>query len=195
MDDDFGVRRRLQRLQEARATRESSAADEFDCIVDFTTSVHKGDRINRRAVCLGPSMASTTTTPASRRPSGVRTDRDRLRDYYGLGAGSSSGTTDTSAIPADAKKAEGSTTQNTPAATRAEDLKEVLRNESVQGLLKKHSDLQTEIRELDGERQSLVYNHHTDLVAASETIRKVSRRAHAHRFHHADDCIKPGIDR
>jgi hypothetical protein len=30
-----------------------------------------------------------------------------------------------------------------------------------------------EIRELDGERQSLVYNHHHELIAASDTIRAV----------------------
>jgi hypothetical protein len=31
----------------------------------------------------------------------------------------------------------------------------------------------TEIRELDGERQSLVYNHHHELIDASDTIKKV----------------------
>jgi hypothetical protein len=31
----------------------------------------------------------------------------------------------------------------------------------------------TEIRELDGERQSLVYNHHHELIAASDTIAAV----------------------
>jgi vacuolar protein sorting-associated protein 51 len=30
-----------------------------------------------------------------------------------------------------------------------------------------------EIRQLDGERQSLVYNHHHELIAASDTIRAV----------------------
>ena len=32
-----------------------------------------------------------------------------------------------------------------------------------------------EIRQLDGERQSLVYNHHHELIAASDTIRAVGR--------------------
>ncbi len=32
----------------------------------------------------------------------------------------------------------------------------------------------TEIRELDSERQSLVYNHHHELIAASDTIAAVS---------------------
>lgn len=34
-----------------------------------------------------------------------------------------------------------------------------------------------EIRELDGERQSLVYNHHSELIDASETIKKMKSRA------------------
>lgn len=33
----------------------------------------------------------------------------------------------------------------------------------------------TEIRQLDSERQSLVYNHHHELIAASDTIAAVSR--------------------
>ena len=33
--------------------------------------------------------------------------------------------------------------------------------------------LVVEIRQLDGERQSLVYNHHHELIAASDTIRAV----------------------
>lgn len=35
-----------------------------------------------------------------------------------------------------------------------------------------------EIRELDSERQSLVYNHHHELIAASDTIAAVSLSCH-----------------
>lgn len=35
-----------------------------------------------------------------------------------------------------------------------------------------------EIRELDSERQSLVYNHHHELIAASDTIAAVSPTSH-----------------
>jgi vacuolar protein sorting-associated protein 51 len=35
------------------------------------------------------------------------------------------------------------------------------------------SSLVPEVRQLDGERQSLVYNHHHELIAASDTIRAV----------------------
>lgn len=33
----------------------------------------------------------------------------------------------------------------------------------------------SEMRELDGERQSLVYNHHHELIDATDTISAVSR--------------------
>ncbi|GJJ08221.1 hypothetical protein Clacol_002430 [Clathrus columnatus] len=36
----------------------------------------------------------------------------------------------------------------------------------------------TEIRELDSERQSLVYNHHHELIAASDTITAVCDLIH-----------------
>ncbi|KAG6884485.1 hypothetical protein C0992_006246 [Termitomyces sp. T32_za158] len=38
-------------------------------------------------------------------------------------------------------------------------------------------NLGAEIRELDSERQSLVYNHHHDLIAASDTIATMKTRA------------------
>ncbi|TNY21674.1 Vps51/Vps67-domain-containing protein, partial [Rhodotorula diobovata] len=46
-------------------------------------------------------------------------------------------------------------------------------------LLNGTSPSSSEIRELDGERQSLVYNHHHELIDASDTIRKMKSRAEA----------------
>lgn len=40
--------------------------------------------------------------------------------------------------------------------------------------------LRSEIRELDSERQSLVYNHHHELIAASDTIAAVSYSSFFH---------------
>ncbi len=67
---------------------------------------------------------------------------------------------------------------------------EKLSNQSLADLLKRENELLTgsfyqrtilldlshfilEIRELDSERQSLVYNHHHELIEASDTIKKV----------------------
>lgn len=61
----------------------------------------------------------------------------------------------------------------------------LLRTQSLSRLLKEESDLLTSIRELDGERQSLVYNHHHELVSASETMRKMKERA---------DTLLPSLD-
>ena len=46
---------------------------------------------------------------------------------------------------------------------------------SLPDLMKRENDLLDEIRELGSERQSLVYNHHHELIAASDTISAVSR--------------------
>lgn len=57
------------------------------------------------------------------------------------------------------------------------DLYSLLRSNSLSVLLEKESELIVQIRELDGERQSLVYNHHHELVAASDTIRNMKIRS------------------
>jgi len=44
-------------------------------------------------------------------------------------------------------------------------------------LLKKENDLLTDIRQLEGERQSLVYNHHHELIDATDTISAMKARA------------------
>lgn len=54
---------------------------------------------------------------------------------------------------------------------------QLIMTSSLPTLLKREHDLITEIRELDSERQSLVYNHHHELVAASDTIAVMKNRA------------------
>lgn len=48
---------------------------------------------------------------------------------------------------------------------------------SLTTLLKKENELLTEMRQLDGERQSLVYNHHHELIDATDTISAMRSRA------------------
>jgi len=48
---------------------------------------------------------------------------------------------------------------------------------SLSALLKKENDLSSEIRQLESDRQALVYNHHHELIAASDTIRAMKLRA------------------
>lgn len=115
-----------------------------------------------------------------------RRANDLLRNYYGLSSSASSASAaanpdGTAGLPSlatvrpvgppdtgDARDPDSSKFDSALA------FKLLLREKGLSQLLADESDLLTEIRELDGERQSLVYNHHHELVAASETIRKVS---------------------
>jgi len=54
---------------------------------------------------------------------------------------------------------------------------QLITTSSLPTLLKRENELLTEIRQLDSERQSLVYNHHHELIAASDTIAAMKTRA------------------
>lgn len=111
--------------------------------------------------------AEVTSGSSSPRP---RTDKRRaanlLRDYYGL-------STDANSSQQVSSIGESGKTDVGPKI----DLHSLLRSNSLSMLLGKESELIVQIRELDGERQSLVYNHHHELVAASDTIRNMKTRS------------------
>jgi len=54
---------------------------------------------------------------------------------------------------------------------------QLITTSSLPALLKRENELLAEIRQLESERQSLVYNHHHELIAASDTISVVKKRA------------------
>jgi len=54
---------------------------------------------------------------------------------------------------------------------------QLITTSSLPTLLKRENEILAEIRELDSERQSLVYNHHHELIAASDTIASMKSRA------------------
>ena len=99
-----------------------------------------------------------------------------MRNYYGLGDASSQAP---QRIDPDASTFDAQVAFQT-----------LLQEKSLAQLLKAESDLLTEIRELDGERQSLVYNHHHELVSASETIGRV-RELHGDGGGFGQECAHP----
>ncbi|PWN53522.1 hypothetical protein IE53DRAFT_310043 [Violaceomyces palustris] len=109
-------------------------------------------------------MATSSTPQTKRRAANL------LRDYYGIGSGGG-GTPRPNEPPLDP------TDPDSPSFDKDLYYKTLLSTSSLSQLLSKESQLITEIRELDGERQSLVYNHHHELVAASDTIRNMKTRA------------------
>ncbi|KAH9945366.1 Vps51/Vps67-domain-containing protein [Epithele typhae] len=112
----------------------------------------------------GGARAGTPGTPQKARA------RDLLRKHYGLGMGpppplgagkSSQDPMDFDSVVFDAKAY----------------YEQLITTSSLPTLIKKENDLLTEIRQLDSERQSLVYNHHHELIAASDTIAAMKSRA------------------
>ncbi|KAK4055199.1 hypothetical protein OIV83_000479 [Microbotryomycetes sp. JL201] len=126
----------------------------------------------RRASHASSSGSPRVGTPSSAAGSDrKKRTRDLLRDYYGLG---SEGKKVTASPTPDALDIDNPATFVPEAYFR-----ELSQKASLPELLKREEELISEIRELDGERQSIVYNHHHELIEASDTIRKMKSRAEA----------------
>ncbi|KAI0687657.1 Vps51/Vps67-domain-containing protein [Cytidiella melzeri] len=123
-----------------------------------------------RRLSATPQPPSSSATPPPM--SGQKTRaRDLLRKHYGLGVGppppqgsGKQGVVDPMNLDSAAFDAKAYYEQ-------------LITTSSLPVLLKKENELLTEIRELDSERQSLVYNHHHELIAASDTIAAMKARA------------------
>ncbi|KAL1666907.1 Vps51/Vps67-domain-containing protein [Schizophyllum commune] len=94
--------------------------------------------------------------------------RDLLRKHYGLGVGPPP---PSPGVPADPMNLDS------PAFDAKTYYEQLITTSTLATLLKKENELISEIRELDGERQALVYNHHHELIAASDTIGAMKTRA------------------
>ncbi|KAL8292297.1 hypothetical protein RQP46_001763 [Phenoliferia psychrophenolica] len=119
------------------------------------------------------SQASSASGGGGGPPSAAGSDKKKrartlLRDYYGLAA-TAEGAAPKKGDPMDI---------DSPASFNPDVYFDSLASTaSLPDLLRKENELIVEIRELDGERQSLVYNHHSELIDASETIKKMKSRA------------------
>jgi hypothetical protein len=125
-----------------------------------------------------PSSTRTSFETTSRPHVPGRRNRAALRDYYGL---------KTSAVKdADSKISEESTrtdlgpeddetlTELDSSTFNAEDyVNNVLATSGLSGVLKVEADLVSQIRNLDSDRKSLVYDNYSKLLAATSTIRRM----------------------
>ncbi|PPQ90802.1 hypothetical protein CVT25_012122 [Psilocybe cyanescens] len=124
-----------------------------------------------------PSPAPGTSANASRRsvtstppPPGQKTRaRDLLRKHYGLGVGPPP--------PRPGGNSQDPMDLNSTAFDAKSYYEQLITTSTLPALLKRENELLTEIRQLDSERQSLVYNHHHELIAASDTISAMKTRA------------------
>ncbi|CBQ69497.1 conserved hypothetical protein [Sporisorium reilianum SRZ2] len=115
-----------------------------------------------------PSQSQGSTS-SPRPKQDKRRAANLLRDYYGL----SSDAPPASQLPVVSNDDASSSIPTAPKI----DLRSLISSNSLSVLLGKESELIVQIRELDGERQSLVYNHHHELVAASDTIRNMKLKS------------------
>ncbi|KAF8920373.1 Vps51/Vps67-domain-containing protein [Mucidula mucida] len=110
---------------------------------------------------LSPRRVTPTSPPKTRA-------RDLLRKHYGLAVGPPPPTLGASTDPMN---------MDSPAFDAKAYYEQLITTSNLPALLKQENELVSEIRELDSERQALVYNHHHELIAASDTIAAVKTRA------------------
>ncbi|KAI9685315.1 MAG: hypothetical protein M1822_004688 [Bathelium mastoideum] len=129
------------------------------------------------------SRSASATRPAAA-PEAQRRNRAALRDYYGL----KSAKKEEEAKPLPPEELEQESELDKAGFNADEYVKDVLARESLEGILKIESNFNqqkkqqhcltspgahTEIRGLDGERKSLVYDNYSKLIAATDTIRRM----------------------
>ncbi|KAF2500661.1 hypothetical protein BU16DRAFT_614383 [Lophium mytilinum] len=127
-----------------------------------------------------PSSSRTSLDNPSGRPTApgtTRRNRAALRDYYGLKgtqpASSPDPSTRTPLAPEDAEDDGGISELDKDGFDAAGYVNEILSKQGLSGVLRVESDLVSQIRNLDGERKSLVYDNYSKLIAATDTIRKM----------------------
>ncbi|CAK5269329.1 unnamed protein product, partial [Mycena citricolor] len=116
----------------------------------------------RRNSSALPSSPPPPTTPNKTRA------RDLLRKHYGLGVGPPT------PIPG---RTQDPMSLDSPAFDAKSYYEQLITTTTLPALMKRENELLSEIRQLDSERQSLVYNHHHELIAASDTIAAMKTRA------------------
>ncbi|KAL4064363.1 Vps51/Vps67-domain-containing protein [Scleroderma citrinum] len=120
-----------------------------------------------------PPSQSTPPRPQSSQssqaaPAPKSRARDLLRKHYGIGVGPPPPLPGNQNDPMN---------MDSPAFDAKSYYDQLIMTSSLPTLLKREVELLTEIRHLDSERQSLVYNHHHELIAARDTISAMKTRA------------------
>ncbi|KAI9159205.1 hypothetical protein H9P43_008542 [Blastocladiella emersonii ATCC 22665] len=128
-------------------------------------------------------MESTTTAPSDQPP---RRANRLLQSYYGTvaTAGNEGGSTSALNVATGVGGTGTLDSPSTPKRTEATDpdadgfdpdkyLKILLNEKTLPGLLKRDNDLIVEMKQLDGDRKTLVYENYSKLIDASDTIKRM----------------------
>ena len=142
----------------------------------MTSSPTPSNPSNKLTVALNAARRgeSSPSTPTVRRNPAILTPTARkqaLRDFYNLDKSKSASSSST--IELDREDFDGKDYVDKVVRERNLSTLIAMENDLVQGIFHGASFVDLDIRNLDGERKSLVYDNYNKLIAATETIRKV----------------------
>ncbi|KAF2813893.1 uncharacterized protein BDZ99DRAFT_436473 [Mytilinidion resinicola] len=126
-----------------------------------------------------PSSSRTSLEGPSGRPAApgtTRRNRAALRDYYGLKGTQPPSSPDPSSrtpLAPEEPEDDGISELDKDGFDAPGYVNGILSKQGLSGVLRVESDLVSQIRNLDGERKSLVYDNYSKLIAATDTIRKM----------------------
>jgi len=107
-------------------------------------------------------MNRTASSQVLERAAAKRRARTNLRDYYGL---------------SDNSKSKQAAQDESELSDPKQLFDHLYNTASLADMIEKDKETVEEIKELESERQALVYNHHHELIAASDTIHKMQTRS------------------
>jgi len=169
---DSPLPRRMPSSQNASTTPTSSSRPSLETSRSLTSSPNP----NTHSVATLPSISTTAPATAAAK----RTNRAALREYYKLKAGGAPGSPGaTPAVEVTDPFGGAYYSEVAPSEMDAADfdaeayVRRALEGSGLVDLLRIYAGVLKDIRTLDAEKKSLVYDNYSRLITATETIRKV----------------------
>ncbi|GAB7337353.1 hypothetical protein MBLNU457_g2703t1 [Dothideomycetes sp. NU457] len=151
----------------------------------------------RPSITLSSRRTSTSTEPTARSssttraPQHQRRNRAALREFYNLKNSEPQSTTTTSTETLHPPDLPTESELDTPTFNASSYVSSLLAHESLEAILRIEASLLSDIRGFDGERKALVYDNHSKLIAATDTIRRM--RANMEPLAPTTDTLKPAV--
>ncbi|KAJ3014087.1 Vacuolar protein sorting-associated protein 51 [Thoreauomyces humboldtii] len=131
-----------------------------------TTPTAQGSPQSQRSVGDGPQAGAIEEDPNSRAAARQRKRRDMLKSYYGMSGDA--------AAPAVAAKPKDDPLNIDNQAFNADlHLNKLLNEMALPDLIQRDNELVTEIKQLDGDMKTLVYENYNKFISATDTIRRM----------------------
>ncbi|KAL5121047.1 hypothetical protein ACEQ8H_000896 [Pleosporales sp. CAS-2024a] len=131
----------------------------------------------RASISVRSPSSTRTSLDSSRAPQPARRNRAALREFYGLKNAAKDGdakiSEESSRTELGPEEDETLTELDATNFDAEAFVNNLLAKEGLQGILKVEADLVSQIRNLDSDRKSLVYDNYSKLLSATSTIRRM----------------------